>query len=97
MYIEEPVFVVSKDNTTVGCYRTVDRAERTLTRKIGGGLQLESVLVFDGRSRSMAWPALSGDRRRSRSGGAVAVGDLVSTAQALGGVLAGQLDKRRAR
>jgi hypothetical protein len=51
MYIEGPVFVVSKDNTTVGCYRTVDRAERTLTRKVGEGLQLDSVLVFDGLAR----------------------------------------------
>jgi hypothetical protein len=53
MYIEGPVFVVSKDNTTVGCYRTVDRAERTLTRKVGDGLQLDSVLVFDGLARPL--------------------------------------------
>lgn len=60
MYIEEPVFVVSKDNTTVGCYRTVDRAERILTRKVGGGLQLDSVLVFDGLARPVEARQLGG-------------------------------------
>jgi hypothetical protein len=60
MYIEGPVFVVSKDNTTVGCYRTVDRAERTLTRKVGDGLQLDSVLVFDGLARPVEARQLGG-------------------------------------
>jgi hypothetical protein len=60
MHIEEPVFVVSKDYTTVGCYRTVDRAERTLTRKVGGGLQLESILVFDGLARPVEARELGG-------------------------------------
>jgi hypothetical protein len=51
MYIEEPVFIVSKDNITVGCYRTVERAEATLTRKVAGGFDLDSLLVFDGLAR----------------------------------------------
>jgi hypothetical protein len=53
MSIEGPVFIVSTDNTTVACYRTVDRAEAILTRKVAGGLELDSLLVFDGLARPM--------------------------------------------